>query len=300
MRQAVVVFVVAAIAAAASSFAVITLNGGASAASASSADASADQRMKRIEDSIAQLGEKIAKLQSAPDALASPTRIDESAIDRAARQLISERIAELKAGDARGKGASSVAPESAGEEGPLDFDAALKEIVAADTPHDRKQALWKQLAKAGKLDEAIDSIKEMTEQDPNNPALRVDLGSAYLQKLQTITDGPEKGVLAMGADKAFDEALKLDPNHWEARFTKAVSLSFWPPLFGKQTEAVNQFETLVAQQEKKGDLQPHYAQTYLFLGNLYQQQGNAEKAQQAWRKGLALFPNNADLKANVR
>ncbi len=296
MKQNLVVIVIAVAAAVAAAMVTASLTSGGD--SARAADAVADPRMQRIEESLARLTDSVAKLESAPASLAAPTRIDESAIDRAARQLIAERAAELEkhasAGSAGGDDAASAPEED------LDVSDAIAELTRAGTSHDRKRELWKALANAGKLDEAIDALKEMAENDPTNPELRVDIGWAYVEKLQNVADGPQKGMLAMGADQAFDEALKIDPNHWEARFTKAVSLSFWPPLFGKQAEAVKQFETLVSQQEQRGDRQDHYAQTYLYLGNLYMQQGNAEKAQQAWRQGAALFPNNAELKAKMR
>ena len=103
----------------------------------------------------------------------------------------------------------------------------------------------------------------------------------------------------MTADKAFDTALDLDPEHWDARFTKAVSLSFWPPITGKQPEAVSNFQTLIAQQEKSGVTQPHYAQSYLLLGNLYLQQGKTDLAMQTYQQGLGLFPDHGDLKSQL-
>jgi tetratricopeptide (TPR) repeat protein len=73
-----------------------------------------------------------------------------------------------------------------------------------------------------------------------------------------------------------------------------VSLSFWPPIMGKQPEAIQQFEMALAQQEARPS-RPEYAQTYLFLGNLYRQQGNAARAKEIWKKGSELFPENDEL-----
>ena len=38
-----------------------------------------------------------------------------------------------------------------------------------------------------------------------------------------------------------------------------------------------------------------HAQTYIFLGNLYQQQGDAEKAMKIWSEGSAAFPESSAL-----
>ena len=65
-------------------------------------------------------------------------------------------------------------------------------------------------------------------------------------------------------------------------------------MFGKQAEAIQNFETLVAQQENAPS-QPQFAQTYLWLGNLYLQQGKTDEAKAAYEHGLAKFPGDEDL-----
>jgi tetratricopeptide (TPR) repeat protein len=85
---------------------------------------------------------------------------------------------------------------------------------------------------------------------------------------------------------------------WDARFAKAVSLSFWPPLLGKQNEAIKNFEVLVEQQAGQPQ-KPEYAQTYWALGNMYTQSGDKAKALATWQQGLALYPGNAQLEAQI-
>ena len=67
----------------------------------------------------------------------------------------------------------------------------------------------------------------------------------------------------------------------------------------KPAQAVTQLEILV---ERQGNLprDPKHAQSYLLLGNLYQQQGRLEEAQQAWANGAAMFPENEDLAAQIQ
>ena len=84
-----------------------------------------------------------------------------------------------------------------------------------------------------------------------------------------------------------------------ARFTKAMSLSFWPPVFGKQGEAIQHFEILANQQEE-GPPSGHFAQTYLLLGNMYAEQGKSEKALEAWERGLGYFPSNESLNKQLK
>lgn len=172
-------------------------------------------------------------------------------------------------------------------------DIAAK-LLDPNLSDDERQVLWDQLKKAGRLDELVALFEKRVEEDPKNPDKRVELGMAYVQKILEAGNSPLAGVWATKTDKAWDAALELDPKHWNARFAKAIGLSFWPPIFGKQKEAIEHFEILVAQQAE-APLDPKFQQTYLLLGNLYQQSGQYDKAAATWKKGAALFPGDPEL-----
>jgi tetratricopeptide (TPR) repeat protein len=178
-------------------------------------------------------------------------------------------------------------------------DEALAQLLGDELDDDEAQTLWAELGKAGLSDELVAAFEARVERDPNDPDLRVELGEAYLQKIFEVGNGPMAGVWAMKADAAFDAALALDERHWEARFTKAVSLSFWPPALGKQNAAIEQFELLLAQQQDEPKA-PHFSQTYLFLGNMYQQTGQPEKALSTWQAGLGQYPDSPELASQVQ
>ena len=76
-----------------------------------------------------------------------------------------------------------------------------------------------------------------------------------------------------------------------------MALSNWPAFLGKQGEAVRQYEILREQQERAGAGRDD---TYFFLGNLYEQMGEHEKAASAWARGLELFPTSEQLRAKRR
>ncbi len=176
-----------------------------------------------------------------------------------------------------------------------DAGSAMERLLAGGVSWETAQELWKEVADAGKLDELVKLLEERAQARGNDPEAQTQLGLAYLQKVFRVGAGPEAGVWATKADKAFDAALAQDDQHWQARFQKAVSLSFWPPMLGKQPDAVKQFETLIAQQEAAGQNSDGYNQTYLFLGNMHLQMGDKAKALAAWNKGLAQFPNDPEL-----
>ena len=178
-------------------------------------------------------------------------------------------------------------------------DEYVSSLFAPGMGENDRQAIWKQIREAGVLEDVIAAVEARVEADPGNPDRHYELGSTYLQKIFEVGNGPEAGVWATKADNSFDAALDIDPEHWNSRFNKAVSLSFWPPIFGKQTEAIQQFEVLVGQQANTGLNEPKYAQTHLLLGNMYQQSGKLEQAIASWEAGLAAFPGSEELLAQL-
>jgi tetratricopeptide (TPR) repeat protein len=245
---------------------------------------------------IAELEARVQSLSQALEAglSAGPTRVEagDDQIERAVARWMEQN-------GLRGAAVAPIASPVAGvspEKRLADALAALENPELSDA---ERQKIWAELAKAGLVDQLLAQFEERAKLAPNDPDAQVELGSAYLQRLFQATPGPEQGLWAGKADKAFDAALALDSNHWEARFSKAVSLSFWPPIFGKQKEAVSHFETLLSQQSQSSAKDPRFAQTHLLLGNLYQQSGNAAKASETWAAGLALYPDNASLKEKV-
>jgi tetratricopeptide (TPR) repeat protein len=207
------------------------------------------------------------------------------------------RAKEPAAADVEAKApAADGAPVADGKPDPL--AAWLERLRNPRATQADRDALWKEIKEAGALDRVIESLERRSKEEPNDPQAFVDLGKAYLEKLYT-KQGPEVGEWARKADGAFDAALALDPQNWSARFSKAMSLSFWPPIFGRGPEAVQHFETLIRQQEQTGGNRPEHAQAYVFLGGLYQQQGQMDRARELWRRGIALFPENEELRRRL-
>jgi tetratricopeptide (TPR) repeat protein len=181
---------------------------------------------------------------------------------------------------------------------PLDKIAlgqAVDLLVSSQASYEQKRATWKQLRERGCLDQAIAELEQRRADNPASPDYAAVLGHAYLQKCGTISDVREQGILAMQADKLFDSALSLDPANWEARFTKAVALSYWPASMGKGDEVIQHFTTLIQQQETQPQ-QPQFAEPYVWLGDQYQKAGRADDARSVWERGSGLFPSNQQFK----
>ena len=158
--------------------------------------------------------------------------------------------------------------------------------------------LWKRIVEEGRDAEVLAHLKAIADANPNDPEAQLELGQGYLGRTQVAGASPLAGKYATLADAAFDAALEADPEHWEARFTKATALSFWPPVFGKQASAIQEFETLITQQSGQAPNNSH-ASTHLLLGNMYHQTGQTEKALATWGAGLELYPDHADLASQL-
>jgi tetratricopeptide (TPR) repeat protein len=234
----------------------------------------------------------VAQLHGASYAIVpSAARVDEGEIEAALQGWLSERGL---AGDEEVALLSAEAELLAG----LELEQIL-EILRNTPPMSREQnELWERIRESGRIDEVIAELERQAAADPTSPDAQVAVGGALLQKLLAEPGTTSMFELAEAADEAFDRALELDETHWIARFTKAIALSRQPAFMGKSGEAIEQFEILVEQQARGAPL-PEHAQVHLYLGSLYQQTGSASKALEAWRRGLALFPDDPRLRAQV-
>jgi len=202
------------------------------------------------------------------------------------------RVRELEQTKAERRKEGAAGPRVAATSAPT-FDLnQVMEILVSQATYGQKQAAWNGLKNAGQLDQAIHELEQRMANDPQRPEYVAALGEAYLKKCGTMTDVREQAILAMQADKTLEKALNLDPSNWEARFTRAVGLSYWPAEMNKSPQVVQEFLTLIQQQEGR---EPQFAQPYIWLGKEYEKAGQAENAAQIWQRGAALFPENKEL-----
>lgn len=262
-------------------------------ARAEAAEAAALERvLARVADLEAKDAERRGSFDEARQALRAAT---ESLARRATEQVVAGAVP----GDSVAEGVEEAATKAPKAKGPpLAADAAVKKLLENKMSDEERERFWQEVRDAGLMDEVIKAFEARVNGDPKNPDFQTELAEAYIQKITEVGSGPLAGVYGTKADKAYDAALAVDPEHWNARFGKAIALSFWPPALGKQGEAIKHFELLLAQQERRA-ARPEFAHTYLFLGNMYLQQGKSEAALATWRKGQAAFPDNAELAAQI-
>ena len=258
------------------------------------------EAVARAEARVAELGRaSTAGATRLAPALADDGPDDEELAAALARWHAAHPEAERELDAARG----ASAPEHASGEDDLaamPIQVLARELMKAGFGNEARQAVFQKLRDLGRIDEYLAEIQRLAAEDPLNPALQVALGHAYLQKLFGMGGAsPEVGAIALKSDHAFDRALELDETNWDARFSKAVALSNWPAFLGRGAEAIEEFETLIDQQESEAP-QPHFAYPYLFLGNMYQASGERPKAIAAWKEGLKNYPEDPGLLAAMK
>jgi tetratricopeptide (TPR) repeat protein len=247
---------------------------------------------------LTQLREQVQALQQRVDSMQKETHLESTGGGRLSQSDVDAAVERALAAHGPVENATPAAHGAAAAP-KLDAAGAFAQLTDPAVNWEDRRKKWIDLARAGLLDEVLALFEKQAAENPDDTKVQTALGNAYLNKLFNSPQGPEAGIWGTKADKAFDKALALDNHNWEARYVKAISLSNWPAFLGKQPEAISNLETLV-QQQSEGPVQPHYAQTYLTLGNLYKQTGKSDQALAMWQQGLALFPDNADLLKQIQ
>src|SRR5262249_55006476 len=118
-------------------------------------------------------------------------------------------------------------------------------LVSPQATFAAKQAAWKQLRDDGRLDEVVKELAKQAAEHPDVAEYNATLGQAYLQQIRGVKEMRDQAILGMKADESFENALKADPNNWEARFFRASAMSYWPESMNKGPEVINQFRQLI-------------------------------------------------------
>jgi tetratricopeptide (TPR) repeat protein len=256
--------------------------------------------LESLNAAVERLAERQTSLDVALEELRAGTELVAPAGARVAPSEIEAAVARWMEGRPADESAAG-APAAAEAELPLEdrVAAALERLDAEGLDDLEWQALWREFAEQGLTDELVAVYEARAAAASNDPDAQVAVAGAYLSKILEVGSSPEAGLWATKADQALDRALSIDDHHWDARFTKAMSLSFWPPVFGKQGEAIRQFEILIDQQAGL-PREERFAQTHLLLGNMYRQIGEEEQALAAWRQGLELYPDHHELQGQLQ
>ena len=244
-----------------------------------------DLQLAQLERRLADLAERIEELSMSPIAPASGTAreavaepVDLDQIERAVRRLVAD---------------TALREEEAPVEWPGGFATAtdaIRSILDLGVDSEEAAALWKHADENDQLHDLLAAMEAELENQPETSDKHQTRARAYYAAARARPSNME-GNWWVDSDNAYSRSLELDPQNWDARYQKARNQAFWPTAYGGQAEAIRHFEILVDQQERRAP-EERFAQSYVWLGNLYDQQGRTEEARQVWERGLGIFPGD--------
>jgi tetratricopeptide (TPR) repeat protein len=165
---------------------------------------------------------------------------------------------------------------------------------------DYRQAVIGAAAAAKAIDpynRCVAFFEKLVADHPQSANAFLNLGFANVDKI------PAEGAITqvLLANKAltqFGKALELEPS-WLGYYSRGHAYLFWPPIFGRVDAGIADLEQAVEISKKKGDRQPFYARAWAALGDGYWRKENMERAREIWKQGLAVYPDDPELKARA-
>lgn len=176
--------------------------------------------------------------------------------------------------------------------------AKLEAAMSAEPDSVRYGSEYRQaVIQAKEYDRCIKFFEQLTAQHAKSPNAFLNYGFAYVDKIPA-SGAITQVILANTALSFFSKSIELQPS-WIALYTRGNSYLYWPKIFGRAHLGVSDLEQAMGMQKAQGAKKSYHVRAYISLGDGYWKMENIEKAKATWKEGLALFPDNAGLKARL-
>ncbi len=185
----------------------------------------------------------------------------------------------------------------------LDRQLADMERRLRSAPFERNLASAYRLRAAtyDQHDRAVAYLEELVEAR-GEPNLRIELALAYIDRIPACGGLAAivcKGSMAKKGLDQLDLVLEEHPDSWLATYCRGMNHLHWPRALLHSEDAAGDLERAVEIQSRGGVVSPYHRRTYLALGQAWAKAGRYQEGRQAWRRGLELFPQDAELQAHL-
>lgn len=152
----------------------------------------------------------------------------------------------------------------------------------------------------GEYDRSIACCRSLVEANGAEPACRLQLACAYVDKIVTcggLAAIVSKGTLARKALDQLDALAVKYPDRWAVFYCRGQNHLHWPRALLHSKDAIQDFRRcLELQRQKPGESDvAYYVRTYVALGDAHTKDKDYAAARAIWRDGLDRFPGNSDL-----
>lgn len=173
-----------------------------------------------------------------------------------------------------------------------DFSAQIRSVLKGEVSEDEQLAFWQSVKSSEKLDRLIRDLQQSTASDPSDVDSRLSLGLAYVAKIWSMPDGPEKAIWAGKAEGVWKEVIAVAPQNWEAQRNLAFSYSRYPDFLNKSSDAIAEYERTLTLQEAAPSSNKEFANSYLEMARLQLKTGNPGNALATLERGAAAHPDS--------
>jgi hypothetical protein len=154
--------------------------------------------------------------------------------------------------------------------------------------------------RAGQLDSAIADLRAALGREPSAQGVRFELALALVDRVSAppTPDLPAQSRLASQATRLLTEILAVEPEQWTARYARGMTHLLFPLPTKHYEPAAEDFLKLVEVQRPLPQ-QPHFARTFVALGDAYVLDLQLTIARSWWEIGRKLFPEDPELEERL-
>ncbi len=156
----------------------------------------------------------------------------------------------------------------------------------------------------GRHNRSINFFQQLVADKPDDWRARVELACAYIDKIPTcggMAAIVSKGTLARKSLDQLDQVLAEHPDLWVGYYTRGMNHLHWPRALLHSDDAATDLARCIEMQRKSESQspEPYFVRTYVALGDAHTKAKKYDRAREAWRQGMKLFPGSQELKERL-